>query len=47
MKEVNYTLREAMADQGITYAKLVDMLKKSRQTLSRYVTVYETEIPDS
>ena len=43
MKEVNYTLREAMADQGVTYAKLVDALKKSRQTLSRYVTVYERD----
>ena len=43
MKEVNYTLREAMSDQGITYARLVDMLKKSRQTLSRYVTVYERD----
>ncbi len=43
MKEVRYTLREAMADQGITYAKLVDTLKKSRQTLSRYVTVYERD----
>ena len=43
MKEVNYTLREAMADQGITYDKLVGTLKKSRQTLSRYVTVYERD----